>query len=76
MPGVLREGGPRGLRGPLPYDLGQKFLIEKDKDEEVTELASPVRVSFSLGKGHVDDADHFLIAPPVQRFLAGKDKRG
>ena len=21
---------------PLPYDLGQKFLIEKDKDEEVT----------------------------------------
>ena len=59
----IREGGPRVLRGPLPYELSQKYLIEKDKDEEVSGLAPHCPGSFSLGKGQVDEADLFLVAP-------------
>ena len=40
----------------------QKFLIEKDKDEDVTELA-PRPVIFQSRKGPRDDPDNFLIAP-------------
>ena len=52
----------------------QKFLIEKDKDEDVTELAP------SFGYLSVPERATGLplplSIPLIQKFLAGKSKRG
>ena len=51
----------------------QKFLIEKDQDEDTPGRGSRPVIQFR--KNHVDYMGNFLM-PLIQKFLAGKDNCG